>query len=214
LNLPLKKMVCDTHRTIQQGKETGQWLCVMLFMLNGTKFSAQEFRDALLLHYARTPGDLPLHCDGCGGSFSICHILVCKVGSLVTLWHNKINQELSDLVTKAMAPSAVCVKLMIQTRHSAEEAKAKATKKPKVQRLLRTGDKDRGDLLIRGFWARGTDAIVDVRVTDTDAKSYCSPNPHKVLAQQERKKKKKYLTACLEQRRHFTPFVVSTEMMA
>ncbi len=88
------------------------------------------------------------------------------------LRHNEINEELSDLVTKAMAPSAVRVKPMIQTRRSAEEAKAKTTEKPKVQRLSRTGDKDRGDLLIRGFWARGTDAIVNVRVTDTDAKSY------------------------------------------
>jgi hypothetical protein len=48
-------------------------------------------------------------------------------------------------------------------------------------------------------------------VTDTDAKAYCSRDPHKVLALQECKKKKKYLTACLKQRRHFTHFVVSTD---
>jgi hypothetical protein len=30
---------------------------------------------------------------------------------------------------------------------------------------------ERGDLLIRGVGARGTDCIIDVRVTDTDAKS-------------------------------------------
>jgi hypothetical protein len=132
---------------------------------------------------------------------------VCRV---VTLRHNEINEELCDLVTKALAPSAVCVEPMIQNRRSADETKAKATKKPEVQRLTRSGDKDHGDLLIRGFWARGTDAIVNVRVTDTDAKSYCSHDPHKVLAQQEREKKNKYLDACLEQRRHFTPFVVPT----
>jgi hypothetical protein len=169
-------MVCDTHRTIQQGKETGQWLCVMLFMLNGTKFSAQEFRDALLLHYARTPGDLPLHCDGCGGSFSICHILVCKVGSLVTLWHNKINKERCDKVTKALPPSVtVHVEPMIQKRRSAKEAKA--TKKPEVQCLTCSGDEEHGDLLICGFWAHRTNAIIDVQVTDTDAKSYRSRDP-------------------------------------
>jgi hypothetical protein len=48
-------------------------------------------------------------------------------------------------------------------------------------------------------------------VTNTDAKSYWSGDPHKVLAQQEHEKKKKYLTACLKQHRHFTPFVVSTD---
>jgi hypothetical protein len=31
------------------------------------------------------------------------------------------------------------------------------------------------------------------------------------LAAHEREKKKKYLEACLAQRRHFTPFVVSTD---
>jgi hypothetical protein len=49
---------------------------------------------------------------------------------------------------------------MIQYRHSAEEAKAKATKKPEVQCLSCSGDKEHGDLLIRGFWARGTGTIV------------------------------------------------------
>jgi tRNA 2-selenouridine synthase SelU len=55
------------------------------------------------------------------------------------------------------------------------------------------------------------DIIVDDRVTDTDAKPYQSRDPHKVLATQEREKKKKYLQSCLEQRKHFTPFVVFTD---
>ena len=56
------------------------------------------------------------------------------------------------------------------------------------------------------------DCILDVRVTDVDAKSNRSKDPHKVLAaHEEREKKKKYLRACLEQRRHFSPFVVSTD---
>ena len=33
----------------------------------------------------------------------------------------------------------------------------------------------------------------------------------KVLAAHEKEKKRKYLEPCLEQRRHFTPFVVSTD---
>jgi hypothetical protein len=33
------------------------------------------------------------------------------------------------------------------------------------------------------------------------------------LANHEREKKKKYLEACLGQRRHFTPFVVSTDSL-
>jgi hypothetical protein len=58
---------------------------------------------------------------------------------------------------------------------------------------------------------RGTDCILDVRVTDTDSKSYCKRTPSKVLESQEKEKKRKYLGACLENRRHFTPFVLSVD---
>jgi hypothetical protein len=50
-----------------------------------------------------------------------------------------------------------------------------------------------------------------VRVTNLDCKSNLSKDPHKVLAQHERAKKKKYLEACTEQHRHFSPFAVSTD---
>jgi hypothetical protein len=52
---------------------------------------------------------------------------------------------------------------------------------------------------------------VDVGVTDTDAKSYRHRDPAKVIATQEREKKRKYLEACLKRRRHFTPFFCSTD---
>ncbi len=74
-----------------------------------------------------------------------------------------------------------------------------------------TTGEDRSDLLLKGFWARGTKCIVDVRVTDTDAKSYCKRAPAKVLESQEKEKKRKYLEPCLENRRHFTPFVCSVD---
>jgi hypothetical protein len=67
-----------------------------------------------------------------------------------------------------------------------------------------TGEDERCDLQIRGFWARGADCILDVGVTDTDvtdtdAKSYCKRAPAKVLEQEEEKeKKRKYLEACLD----------------
>jgi hypothetical protein len=161
--------------------------------LNDTELSAQEFRDALLIRHARTPGDLPSHCDICGAKFDVRHALECKVGGLVILRHNEINKELCDLASKAIAPSAVRVEPMIHSRRTAEETKAKEPKPP-VQRL-----------------SCGTDVIVDVRVTDTDGKSYRSQDPHKVLATQEREKKKKYLQSCLEQCKHFTSFVISTD---
>jgi hypothetical protein len=65
-----------------------------------------------------------------------------------------------------------------------------------------------------GLWLLGPwDGVhsVDVRVTDTDASSYQARDPASVLKSQEKEKKRKYLAACLEQRLHFTPFLVSTD---
>jgi hypothetical protein len=70
-----------------------------------------------------------------------------------------------------------------------------------------------GELLIRGFWAQGTDCILYVRVTDTDAKPYSKRDPAKVLESQEKEKKRKCLEACLERHRHFTPFACSVDGM-
>ena len=42
-------------------------------------------------------------------------------------------------------------------------------------------NEDRGDLLIRGPWARGMDCNIDVQLTDVDAKFNWSKDPHKVL---------------------------------
>ena len=178
----------------------------------GTELSAQEFRDSLLLRYAQTPKDLPSQCDGCGQKFSVRHGLECKKGGLVISRHNEVRDELADLAAKAFVPSAVRDEPRIHTSRPSESTSATAdTNSPVSRNLQNSQNEDRGDLLIRGLWERGTDCILDIRVTDTDAKSNRSKNPMKVLAQHEHEKKKKYLEPCLKQRRHFTPFVVSTD---
>ena len=52
----------------------------------------------------------------------------------------------------------------------------------------------------------GAGSIHDMRVLNTDAVSYQSKTPEKVLVTAEREKKKKYLHSCLNKRRHFTAF--------
>ena len=61
------------------------------------------------------------------------------------------------------------------------------------------------------FYERGTDLIIDVRVVDTDSRSYRTQDVHKVLKEQERRKRNLYLRKCLDQRRHFAPYVVSCD---
>jgi hypothetical protein len=105
----ISTLSCDNHRTILRGQERGKWLLVMPSVVDGTQLLAQEYQDALLLCYARSPADLQSHCDGCGQKFSVRHALGCKKqGGLVISRDNQIQDELSDLASKALIPSAVC----------------------------------------------------------------------------------------------------------
>ncbi len=69
----------------------------------------------------------------------------------------------------------------------------------------------RGDLAIHSFWRTGTEAIFDIRVTDTEAASKRNKDPDKVLRQQEEEKKRKYLNHCQQAHKHFTPLVYSVD---
>ena len=227
LTATLAKVDADTRRTINRGKHCGQWLGVIPSTVNGTELSAQEFRDNLCMRYARSPGDLPKHCDGCiskhreHNPFTMRHALQCKTGGLITVRHDEIAGELMDWAAKALTNSAVKPEPYIQLDHIAAKNSAKQPQ-PKKQTnnpptmppdLQPTKDGERGDIVIRGLFQRGLESIVDVRVTDTDANQHCNQDPMKALATQEKEKKRKYLANCLEQRRSFIPFVVSVDGM-
>ena len=93
----LSSVDADTARTLKRGKECGQWLSCVPSDVNGTELSAEEFRTNLHLRCARTPGDLPKKCDGCGAKFTIQHSLQCKAGGLVIIRHDEVANELMDL---------------------------------------------------------------------------------------------------------------------
>ena len=50
-----------------------------------------------------------------------------------------------------------------------------------------------------------------MRVVNTDALTHHLKEPEKCLHKAEKGKKKMYMEACLQQRRHFSPFVASVE---
>jgi hypothetical protein len=53
-----------------------------------------------------------------------------------------------------------------------------------------------------------------MHITDTDARSYRKKEFEKVLLQQEKEKKDKYLQTCLEMRKDFTPMVYLVDGIA
>ena len=69
------------------------------------------------------------------------------------------------------------------------------------------------DLCVRGVWEAQTEALFDIRVIDTDARSYCARRPKDALGTAEGEKKRKYLQACQDRRATFTPLCVSVDDM-
>ena len=71
----------------------------------------------------------------------------------------------------------------------------------------------KGDLLICDLCYNGTDIVHDMCVVNTDAKSHSAKPPEKCFQEVEIAKKCMYLEACLQQRRHFSPFVASVDVL-
>jgi hypothetical protein len=193
-------------RQLLRAKETGTWLTTMPNRLNGTELSAEEFVDSLRLRYGLQPKSLPEKCDGCYKPFTVCHAMSCKLGGLVRARHEEVSQEWHHLCAQAFTESAVSDEPLIPTSRDRLPVNA--------QGHHESVQEQRGDVSCRGFWKRGTTAIFDVRITDTDQPSYLATAPARVLASQEKEKKDKYLDACLSTRRQFTPLVFSVDGLA
>ena len=68
-------------------------------------------------------------------------------------------------------------------------------------------DKARGNVTVHGLWEKEKTCILDIRTTDTDAKSYTGSSLEKVLEKVAKLKKDKYEAPCFAMRRTFTPLV-------
>ena len=198
------------QRRLQRAPGTGAWLTTYPSFFNGTELSAEEFFDNVRIRCGMDPKYLQERCDGCQQRFSVGHALQCKKGGLITVRHDELCYEGSSLMCQAISPSAVAPEPYIYTGRAQrtalrDELDDDGTPSEKPD--------DRGDILCHGFWRRGRTTIFDVRVTDTDARSYLNTEPQKVLANQEQAKKRKYLKPCEERRRNFTPLVFSVDGM-
>jgi len=178
----------DTQRTLKRANKTGRWFSVMPSHVGGTILSSTEFRDALMLRYARVPLNLPTSWDGCGESkkFDVNHALDCKKGGLVTARHDKIRDEFRDLLAHVFSPSRIRCEPMINP--APMRANGTKTHVPSASSSSGFLNADRGDLLICGFWEGSTDTIIDIRVTNLESKSYKNLPPKNALERQEKEK--------------------------
>jgi hypothetical protein len=123
-----------------------------------------------------------------------------------------VTKELIELGSMALRPAALRDEPLftpVPKPHPTQTNDPNSKNNPPVDHPYNDGD--RGDILFRGLWNKQHETIVDIRLTDTDAKSHRHQHPYDVLKKQETEKKKKYLRPCFEQRRSFVPFVVSTD---
>jgi hypothetical protein len=208
------------HRDILAGA-AGLWLLVIPDRLNGNSLSAEEFRDNLQLRYNLLPLNMPQLCNGCGVPMAIEHALCCKVGGLVHIQHDNVADELHHLCGYALTFGCVEHKPRIYSCMSHQQRLDTLSHAPSGEEDTPTAPTDQtpptgkhGDAGAHGFWQRGSTAILDVRITDTQSCSYQNKYYQKVLAQQEKEKKNQYLHPCLEMQKDFTPLVYSVDGIA
>jgi len=210
---------------------TGDFLSALPHRLNGTILSAEEWRDNVRLLYNLEPLDMPQRCDGCMAKMDVEHALSCKKGGLVHARHDDVASEWRWLNRCAFSPGKVEREPYINTsvgRRLREIAAAApqqnntttpATQQQQQQQQQQSPstaevDGKRGDAGVHGFWKPGCLCIFDIRITDTDARSYRHKHPKQVLETHEKEKKDKYLARCHELRKDFTPLVYSVDGMA
>ena len=176
------------HAVMRAKSEMSSWLNVVPAARHQFHLSAQEFRDALAIRYKKPLLGIPPQCDGCSAPFDLAHALSCRKGGLVTQKHNEVRDAFGDLAS--LAWNQFVKKPVVR----------EATRSPVTPALV-------AYLSVRGVWTPQSEALFDIRIVDTDARSYCSRPPMDILSAVEEEKKRKYQSACNDRRALFTPIM-------
>jgi hypothetical protein len=122
-------------------------------------------------------------------------------GGMVVMRHNDVAAEWHHLCAQALQPSAVSDEPLIHTGRGVPNAGNTG---------VEATAHSRGDIAAHGFWRRGTTAIFNVRITDTDAPTYHGQEPLKVLKRHE-KEKRRSTWPLVSPGADFTPLVFSVD---
>ena len=200
----LQKLTPRSKKVVERAANTGAWLSAVPNTLAGTELGKDEWRDSACIRYDMKPETIPKKCDGCGKEATVEHVLNCRIGGLIISRHNELKKELIDLGIKAFGTNSV------RDEPLTNPTSDRNNNNPNNSN---SNNSNRADIMIRGLWETGTDALIDVQLVNVDAKSHRNRDAESVLKTAERSKKRKHLADCQQQRRHFTPFVVSTDGM-
>ena len=207
----LARATPKVRKRLERQAATGAWLTTIPDRFGGTELSKTEWHDNVSIRYGWRPLALPDRCDGCGEGFTVEHGLNCKKGGLVSIRHDDIRDEWAHLCSLSLSSSRVTVEPTIF--YGGGVTASQRSEHP-TQGVNHLGDEARGDVLAHGFWQRARGTIFDIRLCDTDARSYGNTESSKILERAATEKKRKYEAACLERRRDFTPLVYSVDGLA
>eukprot|EP00957_Ditylum_brightwellii_P072863 5537581-Ditylum_brightwellii.AAC.1 len=121
-----------------------------------------------------TPSDLLTYCDGCNKKFTLQHALECKLDRLIIVRHNEVTNELARVGSQAYLKAAIHNKPFIYGQDSSAKKEADDVNNSPVRFHKTSKDeksKLRKDVSIQRLWTNQTDSIIDIQVTDSDAKS-------------------------------------------
>ena len=131
--------------------------------------------------------------------------LSCSTGGLVIACHKKIRDELLYLSQQVFTPVSVRAKHLTHKGCTRSELE-----------ICQLSDKDKNtwsEVVIRGLWDGQAEAIIEVKLGDTDIDSYKYEPMAVILDWWGTIKKYKHGKHCNNQQRHFSPFVLSVDRM-
>eukprot|EP00957_Ditylum_brightwellii_P056868 4311209-Ditylum_brightwellii.AAC.1 len=167
---------------------------------NNPILEKDEFCNMILLWYKIVPKDLRKICNGYSKYHFLQHALQCKIGGLIGACHNKARDDLGLTASQAYTPSVICDDPKVPTcwecnvEGECPEPTHHQDNSTLPVSILKAMDKEKyhnlyGDLLICSLWKLQTDAIIDIYIGDTVAKSYILKPLESVLAAQEKGKR-------------------------
>ena len=182
---------------ISKEKGVSNWLTAYPILEHGFDLNKQQFWDCLHIRYGWDLKNLPTTCP-CGLKFDFQHSMSCKKGGFVTIRHN----DLRDLTANIL--HQVCNDV------ETEPCLLPVTKENLHYRSAIRGDEARLDIRARGFWQKGQQAFMDVRVFDPNACRYLKSSLTQCYVNNEKEKKRQYNERVLEiEHGCFTPLVFS-----
>ncbi|KAL7474284.1 hypothetical protein ACHAW6_000270, partial [Cyclotella cf. meneghiniana] len=129
------------------------------------------------------PANLPDQCDGCGAGLTLENGLSCKRGGLVGIRHDNVRNKWAHLCSIALTNLRIVIEPTIFYGNGSQACgnNATPTTPHNINPTNTLGDEACGDVLAHGFWNQGRGTVFDVRICDTNSRSYGNASSRKIL---------------------------------